>query len=297
VAGVFTLEWLANDGAWRSNYETRVCECMWATDYGSPNSAHGNFGAWPPVNCKQAVNLTVPKTVVKGAGSFYNYVSDEDTLFTDHVHYRHIYISNNASNRGNRLAFYAMNLEHAMSEANGEMQHAHNVDIYGLKKEGSVAILWIRDSEDINIFGEAGGYNALQSVSQQPADFRPYQSAYYRIERTSPFKLSIGMQGVYGLAAPTHALLPPLAKKPPHVLCSFPLTDDVLRAANFPQVDWPGLIRSLWAPWCGYHYSHTLVVLEADGWNRTLAAATSAGSLYMRGYPPPRQSTRRLPMQ
>ena len=49
-----------------------------------------------------------------------------------------------------------MNLEHAMSEANGEMQHAHNVDIYGLKKEGSVAILWIRDSEDINIFGEAG---------------------------------------------------------------------------------------------------------------------------------------------
>ena len=90
VAGVFTLEWLANDGAWRSNYETRVCECMWATDYGSPNSAHGNFGAWPPVNCKQAVNLTVPKTVVKGAGSFYNYVSDEDTLFTDHVHYRHM---------------------------------------------------------------------------------------------------------------------------------------------------------------------------------------------------------------
>ena len=89
----------------------------------------------------------------------------------------------------------------------------------------------------------------MQSVSQQPADFRPYQPAYYRIERTSPFKLSIGMQGVYGLAAPTHALLPPLAKKPPHVLCSFPLTDDVLRAANFPQVDWPGLIRSLWAPW------------------------------------------------
>ena len=161
IANVFTLEWLAHDGAWRSNYETRVCECMWLSDYGSPNSAKGKFGAWPPVNCTQGVNLTVPKTQISGAGSFYNYVSDEDVLFTDHRNYRHLFIGNIGEqhigvNTGNRLSFYSMNLEHGMSETNGEINHARNIDIYGLKKEGSTAILWVRDSSDVNIFGEAG---------------------------------------------------------------------------------------------------------------------------------------------
>ena len=41
VAGVHTLDWRASGGAWRSNYECRVCECMWLSDYGSPNAAHG----------------------------------------------------------------------------------------------------------------------------------------------------------------------------------------------------------------------------------------------------------------
>ena len=51
VAGVHTLDWRASGGAWRSNYECRVCECMWLSDYGSPNAAHGSW-AWnhlPPL--------------------------------------------------------------------------------------------------------------------------------------------------------------------------------------------------------------------------------------------------------
>jgi hypothetical protein len=43
------------------------------------------------------------------------------------------------------------------AEANGEFNHASHVDIYGLKKEGSTAILWIRDSTDINLFGMFNG--------------------------------------------------------------------------------------------------------------------------------------------
>lgn len=65
VPDVFTLDWRAADGLWRSNYETRVCECLWLSDYGSPNTAHGKLGTWPPTGCKPAVNLTVPKTQVR----------------------------------------------------------------------------------------------------------------------------------------------------------------------------------------------------------------------------------------
>lgn len=85
IPGVYTLEWRATQGLWRSNYETRVCECMWLSDYGSPNAAHGKFGTWPPTNCTQGVELSVPKTQIRGTGFFYNYVSDEDVLYTDHT--------------------------------------------------------------------------------------------------------------------------------------------------------------------------------------------------------------------
>ena len=80
VADTFTLEWRTKQGIWRSNYETRVCECMWLSDYGSLDAAHGKMGTWPPSNCTKGVELSVPKTQVYGTGSFFNYVSDEDVL-------------------------------------------------------------------------------------------------------------------------------------------------------------------------------------------------------------------------
>lgn len=121
---------------------------------------------------------------VRGFGSFINYVSDEDVVMTDHLNYRHLLVANNsmipAASRGSdaegevemgsggssggRLRFYAANLEHTMAEANAEFDHARHVDIYGLKKEGSTPILWIKDSSDINLYGAAGGYTAMEDA-------------------------------------------------------------------------------------------------------------------------------------
>ena len=52
--------------------------------------------------------------------------------------HRHLLVSNtsNALDASDRLRFYAVNLEHAMAESNGEIRHASHVDIFGLKKEG-----------------------------------------------------------------------------------------------------------------------------------------------------------------
>ena len=66
-----------------------------------------------------------------------------------------------------------------MAEANAEFAGARNIDIYGLKKEGSTPILWIKDSADINLFGASGGYTAMQTSDQvlpclwQQAALRP----------------------------------------------------------------------------------------------------------------------------
>jgi hypothetical protein len=152
VDGVFTLDWRAKVGLWRNNYENRVCECMWLTDYGSANTECGRHGTWPPTNCTKGVLLTVPKTQIRGSGQFYNSVSDEDILLTYHRGYRHVLVSNNSRSASERTVFYSLNLEHGQSEANGEFSHSARVDIYGFKKEGSTVSLWIKDSSDINIF-------------------------------------------------------------------------------------------------------------------------------------------------
>ena len=65
--------------------------------------------------------MLVPKTQISGTGRWYNYVSDVDILFTSHRHYRHIIVANNSVDSSNRLMFYALNLEHTMSETNMEI--------------------------------------------------------------------------------------------------------------------------------------------------------------------------------
>jgi hypothetical protein len=290
VPGVFTLEWHAKQGVYRSNYESRVCECMWLSDYGSPNSAHGKLGTWPPSNCSYpAVNLSVAKTQIYGTGKFFNYVSDEDILMTDHINYRDLLVSNNSASVDDRLAFYAINLEHAMSQANGELRAASHVDIFGLKKEGSTTVLWIRDSRDITVVGTAGGYTALSNKSQYPNDFAPYVPSIYRVERTSPLKLAItaydrDAQNGYSAADRNAFADQTLTMK---VKCSFPLDASQLQAGHFPHHSWPALISSLWAPWCGYNDPQGRVLVEADGPSRVLVATKDAGMLYLRGYPTP----------
>jgi hypothetical protein len=122
---VYTLDWRAQGGLWRNNYETRVCECLWLTNY-------RNQTVDPP--CKPATDMLVPKTQISGTGRFYNYVSDVDILFTSHRHYRHIRVTNNSVDPSDRLAFYGLNLEHTMSEANMELAGARHVDIFGAKR-------------------------------------------------------------------------------------------------------------------------------------------------------------------
>jgi hypothetical protein len=55
---IATVSWNSQRGLWRDNYDTRVCECLWLTDYGVPSVDN------PP--CKPAINLTVAKASTHG---------------------------------------------------------------------------------------------------------------------------------------------------------------------------------------------------------------------------------------
>eukprot|EP01047_Picozoa_sp_COSAG01_P116807 COSAG01_NODE_45484_length_409_cov_0.667742_1_plen_136_part_11 len=76
LPSIYTLDWRSRGGLWRSNYETRVCECLWLSNYRSQASS--------PACVAAPTMLATPKTQVRGGGNFLNFVNDEDILFTDH---------------------------------------------------------------------------------------------------------------------------------------------------------------------------------------------------------------------
>ena len=149
----------------------------------------------------------------------------------------------------------------------------------------------------------------METASQYPSDFRPYTPSNYRVERSSPIKLcGLGPQshgadstrsrlsgsedagaGGEDAGAGAGAGTSDAGVLPHGVKCSYPLDVGQLQGVDVPASDWNVLIQSLWAPWCGYKYQNTLALVEADGFNNTVAKVldSNAGILYMRGYPKP----------
>lgn len=258
---VFTLRWRSTGGLWRSNYETRVCECMWLANFHKPTTP-----------CTKAISLNVPKTQVQGSGSFVNYVSDEDILMTDHVHYRHLHVSGvgTRANSSDRTRFYELNLEHSQAQANFELSNSSHVDVFGIKLEGSTTIMWIRDSHDVNLFGLGGagdsfpgdptkwkGTNRNKSYDFQiPADVPRYNASTVRVERTDKYKLANLINADRGAENGPIAQIHPL-----------PLTAKLLSHFPWPAVDIPLIIASEWTPWPGWRIPPSLwsVVGEMNG--------------------------------
>eukprot|EP01051_Picozoa_sp_SAG22_P006970 SAG22_NODE_475_length_10003_cov_3.943356_2_plen_925_part_00 len=258
---MFTLDWRSKAGLWRSNYETRVCECLWLANFRQPTTP-----------CTTAIELGVPKTQVKGTGSFVNYVSDEDILMTDRVNYRHLHVSGVGGSRSDdRLRFYEANFEHAQSQANFEVSNSSHVDVYGIKLEGSTTIMWIRDSHDVNLWGLGGAgdsfpgdpatwtrttYKGKQTDFKIPSDVPRYNASTIRVERTDKYKLVNLINGDRGgLGVPVSQIHP------------IPLTPKLLSAFAWPPADIPKIIASEWTPWPGWRIPPSLwsVAGEMDG--------------------------------
>ena len=258
---VFTLRWRSTGGLWRSNYETRVCECMWLANFRKPTTP-----------CTKPIPLDVPKTLVQGTGSFLNFVSDEDILMTDHVNYRHLHVSGvgTRANSSDRTRFYELNLEHSQAQANFEVSNSSHVDVYGLKLEGSTTIMWIRDSHDVSLWGLGGAGDSFPGDPSDwkgtfrnqsydfhvPADLPRYNASTVRVERTDKYTLANLINSDRGAEGRPISQIHPV-----------PLTPKLLSAYPWPAVDMPAIIASEWTPWPGWRIPPSLwsVVGEMDG--------------------------------
>eukprot|EP00035_Acanthoeca_spectabilis_P000766 m.75462 g.75462 ORF g.75462 m.75462 type:complete len:780 (+) comp10418_c0_seq1:29-2368(+) len=267
LANVYTLDWQGTAGLWRSNYETRVQECVWLGNY------HKQDGP-----CRASVPLAMAKTQIRGTGRFYNFVNDEDILMTDHTHYRHVLVHDVAGvDADDRVRFYMLNMEHAMSEANAQIANSTAVDIFSLKVEGSNVILWLTDSSDVHLVGIGGGADAFPNTSYYPADFLPYPPSIVRIERSTRYKLAnLANTGRGDEGRP----ITPIGQ--------FPLTNAILQKYPWPAAEIPKIIASMWAPWPGYNVPPSLwrLLLEADQPSRALvwSEPNDKPILFQRGY-------------
>ena len=180
LASVTTLEWLSQDAGsvWRLNFESRDCECLWLSAYQAPQ---GPF----PVPCSMPVNLTLAKSVFSGLGRVYGFVNDDTgAIISTGASYRSLLVDGSAGTAaGARLRFYSLNLEHAQSEANGEIRNSSFVDVMSVKAEGNSVILWVRaDTSNVSIMGFGGDPTAFPYNFSYPPDFVQLSPSLLRVE-------------------------------------------------------------------------------------------------------------------
>ncbi len=135
--------------------------------------------------------LDVPLVLIsgEGGGRWYNFFQERGGRVDPG--YRHLLID------GTRepLSLYGVNPEHARGEANMEIRNARRVTVYSLKSQGNYPVLWVRDSDHIEVFGFGGNAAAFEADHEFPADFEPFTPSLLRFERTPNFRIANAVDG------------------------------------------------------------------------------------------------------
>ena len=85
-----------------------------------------------------------------GGGLWYNF--HQESWHFQGPDYRHLLIEGTTE----PMHLYHCNPEHARSDANMEIRNARAVSVYGVKGEYFQPIIWIRNSDDVRVFGYGG---------------------------------------------------------------------------------------------------------------------------------------------
>jgi len=121
-----------------------------------------------------ATTTDKPLVVISGVGGGRWYTFFQESWQRQGPNYRHLLVDGTTQ----PLAFYQCNPEHARSDANMEIRGAQNVSLYGVKGEYNQPILWIRDSDNVRVFGYGGNAAAWPG------------KALFVVERTPNFLLA-----------------------------------------------------------------------------------------------------------
>jgi hypothetical protein len=177
---IYTMNWQSQqqESIWRLNFESRDCECLWLSAYQLRNPTI--------VPCSLPRNLTIAKSIFSGLGRIYGFVNDDTgAILSTSASYRSLRINGSFGlENGDRLRFYSLNLEHAQSEANGEITNSSFVDIYSVKAEGNSVILWVKsDTQNISILAFGGDPTAFPFNFTYPSDFVQLSPSLIRVDK------------------------------------------------------------------------------------------------------------------
>ena len=103
---------------------------------------------WHP----HATSHGTPMICIEGSGGGRWYTQTLLGWWSQGPDYRHLLV------KGTRqpLRFYHLQPQHGRSEAMVELNDARNVDIFSMKAEGDYTVVWIRNCQDIRLFGYGG---------------------------------------------------------------------------------------------------------------------------------------------
>jgi hypothetical protein len=253
LPGVTTLDWRARHPAslWRVNFESRDCECLWTSAYQQLSP--------PAVPCKLPANLTSPKSLFRGAGRVHSFVNDDTgVILSTAAGYRSLRVADTAgwATPATPLRFYSLNLEHAQSEANGDIINASYVTIYSIKCEGNVPLLWVRaPSAHVAVLGMGGGFTPFAYNFSFPPDQTPATPSAFRVDAAAA-DVTFAMLQDHGFGN-NGPYWPPTSgdcKWEHH----YPYPGEATQA--YPFGTWPN--ATMWNCWYGFHvssaYFHTL---------------------------------------
>lgn len=114
---------------------------------------------WPPLS-GSTVKRTAPLVLVDGgAGRWDSFIGIEGSF--QQTPYRHLHVKN--SRQG--FSIYKLNLEHARTIGNMEIENSANINMYSLKTEGNYPIMLIRNSENIALYAYGGHAAAFENTS------------------------------------------------------------------------------------------------------------------------------------
>ena len=170
LPGAYAVQWRAG-----RNSEFRNVNVLSRSTFG--------YGGRPGKPNGPDTHLPLVRIEGNGGGRWYNFY--QESAWKQLPGYRHLLVEGTTE----PLRFYQLNPEHAHSDANVEIRNAHNVEVYGIKGEGNYAVLWIRDSDHVNVYGYGGNASAFPAADGYPTGFAQFTPSLIRVERTPNFRL------------------------------------------------------------------------------------------------------------
>jgi len=144
-----------------------------------------------PIWHPHAIAMSHPMVRISGSGGGRWYTQTLLGWWSQGPDYRHLLVEGTSR----PLRFYHLQPQHARSEAMIEFRNARNIDVYSMKAEGDVTIVWLNRCRAVRLFG----YGGNASPSPGRAIFRLDNCSDIQLINVNPQMWGAGKWGALGV--------------------------------------------------------------------------------------------------